>query len=80
LHVGHAPEGFYDCVITEECGAREKLMREWLCYSNGVFIGPWKITIGDAELWKSIEPIVQDVIESVSYDYPEDIWSFRYTC
>jgi hypothetical protein len=73
LHIGTPIKDHYDCVITSMDGALQKLLDDWLCISHGHFLSPWKIVINDNALWLEIEPIVKNVIEALSRQYPEDV-------
>lgn len=75
LHVGKTEKNHYDCVIASTEGAREKLLSDWLCFSNGYFLSPWKIAIKDDRLWLEIESIVKEVITEVNRKYPDDVTS-----
>ncbi len=84
LYIGATEEGeLYDCVLTAIDGAREKLIEDWLnviWLDSGevFFFGPWKIRIGDMELWKKVEPIVAEVFADAEKKYPDDVWAFYY--
>ena len=71
LHVGKTDEKWYDCVLAspEDCTV-EKIEREWLMWSGppqDFIVGPWKLRVGDRELWKIAEPVVREVLEKRGY-------------
>jgi len=78
LHIGATAEEFYDCVLEEADGAEEKLLCDWLFYRSGLYLGPWKIRIGDLSLWRRIAPIIAKVLRGVGHKYPDDVWFFYY--
>lgn len=69
---------FYDLVLNDERDADEKLRRDWLVMDGGMFLGPWKIRIGDLELWKCIEPLLAKMFTELGHQYPECVWMFYY--
>jgi len=76
LHVGKTKESFYVCVIEDESDVYNKLLSEFFCKHNGVFLGPWKIRIGDINLFKKIEFLLSKAFDSVGKKYPDDVWVF----
>lgn len=76
LHIGITQETFYDCVLESTEGAEEKLRADWLAMSNGFFLGPWKIRIGDKNLLKEIEPTITGIFAELRKEYPNDVWVF----
>lgn len=62
LHIGITNEKFYDCILITLDNARNKLLNEWLMYSHGNYLGPFKIRIGDIVLWKQVEPVIVEVL------------------
>jgi len=78
LHIGKTEKEFYDCVIESSDGAEEKLKKDWLCLNEFFFLSPWKIRIADKDLFRKIEPILDQVITDLGKNYPEDVNSFYY--
>lgn len=76
LHIGKTTKTYYDCVLEDEHGAEEKLKRDWLMCGGGMFVGPWKIRIGDIELWSRVEPVIAQVFAELGEKYPENVWAF----
>ena len=76
LHVGATNEQFYDCVLTSPDGARDRLLNEWMKYTGGMFVGPWKIRIGDIALFEQVEPVIAELLTDVGKVYPDDICCF----
>ena len=76
LHIGNTKDEFYDCVLESADGAEEKLRADWLAMGNGFYLGPWKIRIGDKNLFKEIEPIIAGIFEELGKEYPDDVWAF----
>ena len=76
LHIGATSKEFYDCVLTSADGAKLRLLDEWLMYDNGFYWTPFKIRIGDMELWQEVEPVVSAVVTGVGLSYPDDVWMF----
>jgi hypothetical protein len=77
LHIGHTDSNIYNCVITELAGHEDKLLDEWLHYSYGYYCGPWRIAIGNIELFKQVEPTIAGIFEILKREYPEEIWTFK---
>lgn len=76
LHIGETTKTFYDCVIDSSKGVREKLKSDWLMCDGGMFVGPWKIRIGDYDLWNKVEPVVAGVMAECGKQYPDCVWTF----
>ena len=67
LHIGPTDDPVYDAVIASEADATEERLADWL-YGR-----PWKIRIGDLELWKKVEPAIAELFCGV---FPDDVWQF----
>ena len=84
LYIGKTEEEFYDCIIDEDYEfdsgfkLETKLLEEWLCYNKEIYLKPFKIFIGDLELFKKIEFKIEIVLRTVGEKYPECIWVFYY--
>jgi hypothetical protein len=77
LHIGPTDDPVYDCVIASTEGVMEKLMADWLCMNEGDgYLGPWKIRIGDLDLWRKIEPTVAGLFRDLGRSFPDEIWAF----
>lgn len=76
LHIGNTSETFYDCVLMDRHDAPQKLLSEWLAYEKGALLGPWKIRIGDIDLFRSLEPLIVAAFRNVGKEYPDDVWAF----
>ena len=78
LHIGETSDQFYDCVVVSQNGIKDKLRTEWFAARNGYYFGPWKIFIGDKELFCKIQPEIKRFFISFKLKYPDDIWKFFY--
>jgi hypothetical protein len=67
LHVGATDDPVYDAVIAAEGDATEERLAGWLC------AGPWKIRIGDLDLWRRVEPAIAELFCGC---FPDDVWMF----
>jgi len=76
LCVGNTSENYYDCVLTDTNNVKNRLLDDWLLYSNGFFLGSLKVRIADKHLFKTIEPIIKQVLEDVGLQYPNDLLFF----
>jgi len=76
LHIGKTSETFYDCVLVSEFDASQKLLLEWLAYSEGWYLSPFKIRISDVGLFRQLEPLISAVLEKIGKQYPDDVWTF----
>jgi len=76
LYVGETDEVIFDCILTSADGAHEKLARDWLRFGSGFYLGPWKIWIDDIDLWRAVEPAIENVIVYAGGKYPDDVWMF----
>lgn len=78
LHVGKTDSDFYDCVISSPLLAGEKLKNEWFRMNTriGVYYGPWKIIIGDMELFHKIEADIALLFQKLGMEYPDAVWMF----
>ena len=76
LHIGKTKEEIYDCVIENLDGAEEKLKKDWLAMGGGFYLGPWKIKIGNKELFLDLEPLIEEIFVSLGKHYPDDVWMF----
>lgn len=78
LCIGLTDKTHYDCVLTTPEKAIEKLLSEWLCLSpDGWFLSPWKVNITDEQLFNELEPILEQIVEGLGKEYPEDITFFK---
>ena len=78
LHIGETKEKFYDCVLTTERDAGNALWYEWLAYDKEGFLGPWKIRIKDVELFKAVQPRIEQIFTKLGLAYPDSIWMFYF--
>ena len=80
LHIGKTDgkDDIFDLVITDENITIDTLKREWLGYDGRYYSGPWKIMIGDLDLYKKVEPKLKELINSFCKPFPESIWFFYY--
>jgi len=78
LCIGHDVNGGYDCVLTSMNGARETMRSKWLCCKDKIYLRPFKITIVDPDLFRRIESVIAEVLQSVGEQYPDDVRSFYY--
>lgn len=76
LYVGKTEEKWPDCIIDRVEGAQGKLLEEWLCWTGLFFLGPWKIRIGDMELFRELNSVLRKTFEVVGRKYPKDVWVF----
>lgn len=76
LHIGQTDNKTYDCVLSSEHDVRSKLRKDWLCCEYKMFIGPWKIFIGDVVLFRAVEPVIASTLAEIGTTYPDDIWVF----
>jgi len=67
LHIGATEDPTYDAVIASEADASEDRMTSWLCG------GPWKIRIGDVDLWEKVAPAIAALFPGL---FPNDVWAF----
>lgn len=74
LHIGETTDDTYDCVVIDDRDIYNKLLSEWLLYSNGMYLGPFKIRIENVILFKKIEPEIKRLFNNIGQNYPEDIW------
>lgn len=68
-------DDIYDCIYTENSNL-ENLLSEWCLYKNGLYFGPWKITIRDDEFidrfYEDFKKIGNFIPELKSFD---DVWA-----
>ncbi len=76
LHIGKTSEAYFDCVLEDENGAREKLLKDWMGSGAGLLLGGWKIRIGDLALWRRLEPQIEGIFSEIGEQYPEAISAF----
>lgn len=76
LHVGLTDSASFDCILTNTEGSRDKIKNEWLLMDAGWIAGPWKIYVGDIDLFRKIEPIIKDVFRDIGEQYPESVSMF----
>jgi hypothetical protein len=67
LHVGATDSPAYEAVVASEADATKDRLFRWLC------AGPWKIRIGDINLWNKVEPAIADLFPGL---FPDDVWAF----
>jgi len=76
LHIGLTEDKFYDCVLESTDGAEKKLREDWLAMGSGFYLGPWKIRIGDKNLFREIEPTIAGIFSELGEEYPDNVWAF----
>jgi len=80
LCIGDTDKDYYDLVIYDIPKdaislqiIKSKLISDWLIYTNGIFFGSLKVAINDKQLFKTISPIIEQVITDVGLKYPNDL-------
>jgi hypothetical protein len=78
LLIGHGPhESSYDCILTAVDGAREKLLKQWVClHADGYSAGPLRVFIMDVETWHDVAADVEAAVVATGRKYPDDVWMF----
>lgn len=73
LHIGETDAEIYDCVLTTPADAFAKLRKEWLCVTGSYFLGPWRVRIGDVDLFWQVEPAIEAALRSVDEAWPASV-------
>jgi hypothetical protein len=71
LHVGKTSEKVYDFVIDSIDGIPNEI-EDWS------FSGLWKISIGEADLFRIVDPFLSLAFSNGGLSYPDDVWFFYF--
>ena len=81
LYVGDCSDeeaAWYDCVVQSADVTAEWLRQHWLSYRDGHYLGPFKIVIGDLNLFHQITSTLETTLSELGHAYPDDVWAFYY--
>lgn len=66
---------FYDCIYSEE-STLETLLKNWVCYENGIYLGPWRVNIRDKQLFNQFKEDFDELVKFIpELNSLEDCWS-----
>ena len=67
----------YDAVLTEDLdheAARGRLWRDWFMDTGAGYVGPWKLRIEDAAVFRQHEAAIRAVFAGHGRHFPDDLW------
>lgn len=72
-----AENSVYDAVIhSRDEDIKSILLDDFFAYSEGHYLGPWKIRIASIELFMLVQDSIRKTFKSVHENFPEDVWCF----
>jgi len=70
----------YDCVLDGNQKSESEVIKaiedDFFCrdHRTGTYLGPFKITIDDIDLYKAYESMIKKAFVDIGRRYPDDVW------